>query len=181
VSIFVFTQPFRLTKRIEAGEAEWRGGRWELKDATVFDFVSGTVKKYKSLVSTALEDPEIFKEETRKPAEMNFYELYMYYKRLENAGFKNLKYVVEMYGKLAYPVVNFVMILFGVAIALSTRIGGGLRSAGLGLVVVIGYWIVLSISLSLGNTGTISPAIAPWISPAIFGISGVYLFVRIRE
>ena len=180
VSIFILNPSFKLEKRIEAEEAEWIDNRWELKDATVFDFHNNT-KRRKDLVFTELEEPKIFREEMRKPGEMNFYELYAYYKRLENAGFKNLKYIVELYAKLAYPAVNFVMILFGVALALNTRLGGGLRAAGLGLVVIVGYWLVLSISLSLGNTGTVSPALAPWISPLVFGISGGYMFIRIKE
>jgi lipopolysaccharide export system permease protein len=180
ISIFVLDPSFEIKKRIEAEEAEWIDNRWELKNATVFDFHNNT-KRFNTLVYTGLEEPKIFREEMRKPEEMNFSELYAYYKRLENAGFKNLKYIVELYGKLAYPTVNFVMILFGVALALNTRLGGGLRAAGLGLVVIIGYWVVLSMSLSLGNTGTVSPVLAPWIGPVVFGITGGYMFVRIKE
>ncbi|MCK5511355.1 MAG: LptF/LptG family permease [Thermodesulfovibrionia bacterium] len=180
ISIFILSPSFEIQKRIEAEEAEWIDNRWKLKNATVFDFNNDT-KRHKALIYTGLEEPNIFREEMRKPGEMNFSELYAYYKRLENAGFKNLKYIVELYGKLAYPTVNFVMILFGVALALNARLGGGLRAAGLGLVVIIGYWLVLSISLSLGNTGTVSPALAPWIGPVVFGITGGYMFVRIKE
>lgn len=180
VSIFNFSPSFELVKRIEADEAEWIDGKWELKNATTFHFGSKTTK-HKSLVFTGLEEPKIFREEMRRPEEMNFAELYAYYHRLEIAGFKNLKYVVDLYGKLAYPTVNFVMIIFGIALALNSRLGGGMRAAGLGLVVIIFYWLIFSISLSLGNTGTIPPSLAPWISPAVFGIAGCYMFIRIKE
>jgi lipopolysaccharide export LptBFGC system permease protein LptF len=73
------------------------------------------------------------------------------------------------------------MIIFGVALALNTKLGGGLRAAGLGLIVIIGYWLILSICLAFGNTGLIYPELAPWISPALFGISGWYMFRRIKE
>jgi lipopolysaccharide export system permease protein len=112
---------------------------------------------------------------------MNFFELYDYYKRLERAGFKNNRYVVELYGKLAHPLVNFVMIIFGIALALNSRWGGGIRAAGLGLLVIVFYWMIFSVSISLGNTGTLPPALAPWVSPAIFGITGGYMFLRIKE
>ncbi|MCK5139015.1 MAG: LptF/LptG family permease, partial [Thermodesulfovibrionia bacterium] len=119
ISIFILSPSFEIQKRIEAEEAEWIDNRWKLKNAAVFDFNNDT-KRHKALIYTGLEEPNIFREEMRKPGEMNFYELYAYYKRLENAGFKNLKYIVELYAKLAYPAVNFVMILFGVALALNT-------------------------------------------------------------
>ncbi len=181
VSIFNFDPSFKLTKRTEADEAEWIHGSWTLKNTSVFDFDSNTTARYKTLVFTAMEEPKIFREEMRKSEEMNFYELYVYYKRLENAGFKNLRYIVDLYTKLAYPTVNFVMIVFGIALALNMKHGGGMRAAGLGLVVIVAYWIIFSISLSLGNTGIIPPSLAPWISPFLFGTAGCYMFLKIRE
>ena len=181
VSVFSFNPSFKLTKRLEADEAEWTDGMWELKNATIFDFDQNKTTRHKTMFFTALEEPKIFQEERRKPEEMNFAELYAYYHRLERAGFRNLRYVVDLYGKLAYPLVNFVMIIFGIALALNSRFGGGLRAAGLGLLVILSYWLIFSLSISLGNTGAIPPPLAPWISPAIFGFSGSYMYLRIKE
>ena len=181
ISIFNFDNAFGLIRRTEAESARWVNNRWELDNVTVFDFSGNKTTKHKSIVSQAIEEPRIFKEEMRKPEEMNFFELYAYYKRLEKAGFKNLKYVVDLYGKLAYPMVNFVMVLFGIALVLNSRLGGGLKAAGLGIVVSICYWLIYSISASLGNTGAIPPWLAPWIGPVLFSTGGGYMYLRIRE
>jgi lipopolysaccharide export system permease protein len=181
VSIFKLSPFFQMTKRIEADEGEWANGTWKLKNVTVFDFDSAEIKSFSEFDFDALEEPKIFIEEMKKPAEMNFMELYNYYKRLEKAGFKNNRYVVELYGKLAHPIVNFVMIIFGIALALNSRFGGGIRAAGLGLIVIVSYWMILSVSMSLGNTGTLPPAFAPWIGPAVFCIAGSYLYIKIKE
>jgi lipopolysaccharide export system permease protein len=180
-SIFSFNSSFGLEKRIEAEEAEWVDGFWKLKNVTVFDFTEHTTKRYEHLISTALEEPKIFREEIKKPKEMNFMELYAYYSRLEKAGFKNLKYTVRLYEKLAYPTINFVMILFGIALALNTSWGGGIRAAGLGVIISVLYWLLYSVSISLGNTGVLKPWIAPWISPAVFGLAGFVLYLWIKE
>ncbi len=180
VSIFSFIPSFELIKRIEAESAKWIDGRWELKDATVFDFNHKTVAGHKSIASDAIEEPKIFKDEMRKPEEMNFFELYAYHKRLERAGFKNPRYIMELYGKLAYPMVNFVMVLFGVALALQSRLGGGMRAVGLGLLVSLFYWLIYSVSISMGNTGNLPPWFAPWVGPLLFGIAGGYLYFRIK-
>ncbi len=90
---------------------------------------------------------------------MNFMELYTYYSRLEKAGFKNLKYTVRLYEKLAYPSINFVMIVFGIALALNSNWGGGIRAAGLGIIISIVYWLSYSVSISLGNTGMLQEQI----------------------
>lgn len=180
-SIFSFNQSFGLEKRIEADEAEWVNGVWNLKNVTIFDFNNDITEIHDLVVSTALEDPKVFREEIKKPKEMNFMELYSYYSRLEKAGFKNLKYSVRLYEKLAYPTINFVMILFGIALALNASLGGGIRAAGTGVIISILYWLLYSVSISFGNTGVLKPWLAPWISPAVFGIAGSVLYLRIKE
>jgi len=180
-SIFNFNDTFGFEKRIEANEAVWVDGIWKLHDVTVFNFKDNSTIKYESLITTALEEPNIFREEIKRPKEMNFMELYSYYSRLEKAGFKNLKYTVRLYEKLAYPSINFVMILFGVALALNSRWGGGVKAAGLGVIVSVFYWLLYSFSISLGNTGFLKPWLAPWISPAVFCIAGSIMYMRIKE
>lgn len=181
IGIYVFDPSFVIEKRIEAEEGEWVDGIWRLKNVTVFDFSNDTISKHDSLTTHAIEEPKIFREEMKKPEEMNFMELHRYYSRLENAGFRNVKYVMRLYEKLSYPTVNFVMILFGLTISLNARWGGGIRSAGLGIAISVIYWLIYSISISLGNTGSVPPWFAPWISPLIFGIAGSIMFVRMKE
>lgn len=181
ISIFSFNDSFGLDKRIEAEKGMWTDKKWELQNVTVFDFTRKTTEKYDSLVSTALEEPKIFREEMKKPQEMNFVELKAYYSRLENAGFKNLKYMVRLYEKLAYPTINFIMILLAVPLSLNTKWGGGIRAAGVGVIVCVFYWLIYSLSVSLGNTGVLPPWMAPWIGPAIFCIAGGVLYYQIQE
>ncbi len=180
-SIFNFTDSFGLEKRIEADEAVWTNGAWELKNVKVFDFANNSTKKYKTLISTVIEEPRIFREEMKKPEEMNFAELYTYYKRLEKAGFKNLKYVVRLYEKLSYPAINFIMMLLGLSLALHSRWGGGIKAAGFGVVVSIIYWLLYSTAISLGNIGILPAWLAPWICPVIFGLTGGIMYWNIKD
>jgi lipopolysaccharide export system permease protein len=180
-SIFNFSTSFGLEKRTEAEEAVWMNGGWDLKNVTVFDFSNQTTKRYDSLRSTAIEEPGIFKEEVRKPEEMNFAELYAYYKRLEKAGFKNLKYIVRLYEKLSYPTINFFMALFGISLALHSRWGGGIKAAGFGVIVSIIYWVLYSTGISLGNMGILPPLLASLICPVVFGITGGIMYRNIKE
>jgi len=161
--------------------AEWVGEGWLLKDVTVYDLDEDTTRRFKNLFSTALEEPRIFREEMKRPDEMNFIELYKYYNRLEKAGFRNTKYIIRLYEKLAYPTVNFIMVLFALSLALNAGWGGGIWSAGVGILIIVLYWLIYSISISLGNTDAIPPWSAPWIGPVLFGVAGVVLFTRIRE
>lgn len=179
--IYIFNDSFALVKRIEAEEGEWKDGAWELKNVKIFDFTENKTSKLGSFTTTALEEPNLFREEMRKPDEMNFAELYSYYNRLENAGFKNLKYMVRLYEKLAYPMVNFIMILFGIAISLNTKVGGGIKAASLGIGISVLYWLVYSISISLGTTSLIPPWFAPLLAPVLFGLTGSFMLLKIKE
>jgi len=180
-SIFKFTPSFGLDKRIEADGAEWAGEVWNLKNVKVFDIANNITKGHDSLITNLLEEPKIFREEMKKPREMNFLELHAYYSRLQKAGFKNLKYLVRLYEKLAYPAINFVMILFGIALALNSNWGGGIRAAGLGIIISVVYWLSYSINISLGNTGILQPWLAPWVSPIVFCIGGGIMYSKINE
>ena len=90
VSIFSFSPSFKLLRRIEADEAEWIDGRWELRNVTIFDFEHNDITRNKSLVFTALEEPKLFREEMKKTEEMNFVELYSYYKDLKGQVLKTI-------------------------------------------------------------------------------------------
>ena len=73
------------------------------------------------------------------------------------------------------------MILFGISLALNSNWGGGVRAAGLGIIISIVYWLSYSVSISLGNTGIVQPWLAPWISPIFFGIAGGIMYSKINE
>lgn len=181
ISIFNFSPLFGLEKRIEADEAVWTDGVWKLRNVTVFNITEEAIQKHDVLIYSALEEPNIFREEMKKPEEMNFAELYTYYTRLENAGFKNIKYVVRLYEKISYPMINFVMILFGLSLSLHSKWGGGIKAAGVGVIASVIYWLIYSMSISLGTAGSLPPSIAPWIGPVVFGIAGGILYLRIRD
>lgn len=181
ISIFNLDKDFRLIRRIEADKAEWKGIGWLLEDVTVYEINDETTIKHETLPTTTIESPEIFKKEVKAPEEMNFIELYRYYRRLEMAGFKNIKYIIRLYEKLSYPTINFIMVLFGISLSLNTKLGGGIWATGMGIITIALYWLIYSISISLGNAGAIPAWIAPWIGPILFSIAGTVLFLRIRE
>ncbi|MEN8262238.1 MAG: LptF/LptG family permease [Nitrospirota bacterium] len=180
-SIFNFNPQFGLEKRIEAEQGTWINDKWELNKVTVFDFKNKTSETVDTLISTALEEPKIFREEMKKPKEMNFIELQAYYSRLEKAGFKNIKYIIRLYEKLAYPTINFIMILIAIPLSLHSKLGGGIRAAGLGVIICVIYWLLYSVIISISNTGLLPPWLAPWIVPVLFCIVGSVMFVKIKE
>ncbi len=188
-----------LAERIEAESAEWRPalvpassgaaaarntdgkGAWYLKNVTSYDIKTGTVVKSRELKTNVIDSPEVFRENTQKPEEMNVRELSAYTKRLKNAGFRNTKLVVDIQSRISYPLINLIMLVLGVALATRGVVGGGLITAAVGIFISLLYWVAYTLCLSMGYTGIFPAIVAAWLVPALFGMLAFYLFRTIPE
>src|SRR5437879_10947281 len=72
---------------------------------------------------------------------MSYRELKDYVAQLEGAGFQVRKYLVELYSKLSFPLVNLVMVLVAIPFALQSPRGGRLFGIGLAIVIMAGYLV----------------------------------------
>ncbi|MBU4319993.1 MAG: LptF/LptG family permease [Nitrospinae bacterium] len=184
----------RLRERIEAGEARWidakgsdlpderrAGGKWVLENVTVYDMEQSSIKNHKSLEYPFIGPPSVFAEEIRKPEDMGIRELFRYTKRLEEAGFRNLKLLVDLNSKISYPVVNFFMVLLGISLPMRGKAGGGLATTAIGIFISLLYWVSHAMSLSMGYAGIVPPIIAAWFVPLAFAVIAVKFFRKIHE
>ncbi|MDO8747004.1 MAG: LptF/LptG family permease, partial [Thermodesulfovibrionales bacterium] len=176
----------RLIERIEAEEAKWiadkgSDGKWVLENVTVYDMKQSSIKNYKSLEYQFIGPPSVFAEEIRKPEDMGIKELLRYTKRLEEAGFKNLKLLVDLNSKISYPVVNFFMVLLGISLPMRGKAGGGLATTAIGIFISLIYWVSHAMSLSMGYAGILPPIIAAWFVPLVFAVIAVKFFRKIHE
>jgi lipopolysaccharide export system permease protein len=180
IIIFVTENNF-LREKILAEKAIWIGQAWVLQNVTRYDFVSGEIAKLASMDYPDLESPDFFAKEMKSTEEMGVFELYRYLGRLKKAGFRNTKLMVDINSKISFPVINLFMMLLGIALAVRAGFGGGLFSAGLGLLTSLAYWFSYTLSLSMGYAGIIPPLISAWIVPLLFGTFAVALFLNIQE
>jgi lipopolysaccharide export system permease protein len=199
ISIFKFDKE-GLKERIDADIAEWEGDVWRLKKVTLYDIASGRTIAIKETTYPSMESPKIFHSEMWKVEEMTLQELIKYQRRLNEAGFKNIKLIVDISSRLSYPLVNMFMLLLGISLSIGGdfaeqrllqvmssqkikegKVGSGVIAAGLGLLISLVYWFGYSLFLSLGYTGTIPPIIAPWIVPIVFAGVSVYLYSQVPE
>jgi len=176
----------RLIERMEAEEAEWldiKGstGRWRLKNVISYNVQSGSINRYEELEYPLIESPALFAEDIQKPEEMGIKELFRYTKKLEEAGFKNLKLIVDLNAKVSYPFINFFMVLLGLSLSMRGRTGGGLVTTAIGIFISLLYWFGHTMALSMGYAGILPPVVATWLVPVIFGIIAINLFAKIRE
>ena len=111
---------------------------------------------------------------------MSFRELRDYVSRLESAGFQVRKYLVDLYSKLSFPLVNLVMVLVAIPFALQSPRGGRLFGIGLAIGIMAGYLVVHYIALAFARADLLPPLIAAWAANIIFTGIGVSLMLRAR-
>ena len=180
ISIFISGENF-LKEQISAREAIWDGKIWVLHNVRKYHVETGEMEKIEQMEYAGLESPDLFTSELKTPGEMGIYELYRYIQRMKNAGFSNLKLIVDLNSRISFPLINIFMMLLGIALSSRGKKGGGLFTAGLGLLISIFYWLGFTFSLSIGYAGIIPPVLAAWSIPFLFGAFAVYMFATMPE
>ena len=183
VTILELDREFRLTGRLDARRAHWTAGGWELSDGAYREI--GPEGKVQTVPFgwTALdlkEELEDFLRIQKPVSTMSFWELRDYIGQLEAAGFQIRKYLVELYSKLSFPLVNLVMVLVAIPFALQSPRGGRLVGIGLAIVIMAGYLVVHYVALAFARADLLPPLIAAWTANVIFVGIGVSLMLRAR-
>lgn len=180
ISIFISGRDF-LKEQIMAQEALWDGTSWILNNVKIYHVETGETENISSMRYPDLESPDLFAEELKTSDEMGISELFRYIQRQKSAGFSNLKLIVDLNSKISFPLINIFMMMLGIALSSRGKKGGGLVTAGLGLLISLIYWLGYTFSLSLGYAGIIPPVLAAWLIPFLFGVLSVYLFLKTPE
>src|SRR6185436_2298466 len=74
------------------------------------------------------ETPEDLEKESPEPAEMNYFELMDYVQKLRASGARVANYLVDLHLKLAFPLINLIIVVIGASLATRLR----LQSAAIG-------------------------------------------------
>ena len=126
------------------------------------------------------EDIDEFTRIQKPVTSMSYWELRDYVAKLEAAGFQVKKYLVELYSKLSFPLVNLVMVLVAIPFALQSPRGGRLFGIGLAIIIMAGYLVVHYVALAFARADLLPPLIAAWTANVIFMGIGVSLLLRAR-
>ena len=183
VTILELDRDFRLTNRLDARRAHWTAGGWELSEGAYREISSEGKVQTVPFGWTALDLKEELDDFLRiqKPVStMSFWELRDYISQLEAAGFQIRKYLVELYSKLSFPLVNLVMVLVAIPFALQSPRGGRLFGIGLAIIIMAGYLVVHYVALAFARADLLPPLIAAWTANVIFMGIGVSLLLRAR-
>jgi LPS export ABC transporter permease LptF/LPS export ABC transporter permease LptG len=185
LQVFDFDGAHRLSRRLYAQDAHYIGeGAWMFSNGWARSFNGVEVSDFEPLEGPRVvrypETPDYFDSEIRPPEQMRYLELREYIDDLAGSGQPVPELRVQLYNKIAFPVVSLVMAL--VALPFAFRLGrqGALYGIGLSILLGMVFLGVFAFFRTLGEAGALPPAVAVWSPGAIFGILAVYLFLGVK-
>ena len=184
VTVLEVEQPtFRRNSRLDARRAHWTPEGWELMDGAFREFGKKGEVQTIPFVVTAIdlrEEIEDFTKVSKPIAAMSYRELKEYVVRLEATGYQVKKYMVELYSKLSFPLVNLIMVLVAIPFSLQSPRGGRLFGIALAIAIMAGYLVVHYVALAFARADLLPPLLAAWTANIIFLGLGTSLLLRAR-
>ena len=183
----VSLQEFRageLRRRIDAAEATWDGSRWVFASGFLRTFEDGrevATPFARMAVDGIAERPEDFAKELRSPDQMNFLELRRYIDRLRASGARVANYLVDLHLKLAFPLVNVIVVMIGAAVATRLRLQSAAIGFGLSIAIAFVYYGFMRTGQALGHNGALPPYVAAWMGDVAFGAVGIVMMVQAQR
>jgi lipopolysaccharide export LptBFGC system permease protein LptF len=173
---------FQPLERLDAKRAHWTGTSWSFEDGSQRQFSADhkirTEMFDKKIVE--MDPPAYFTREVREADQMNYTELQRYVADLQRSGFDVGRLTVDLYRKISFPMVSFIMALIGVPFSFKTGRKGAFYGIGFCLAIGIIYWLTFELFGKLGGINQLSPVVAAWFPNIIFGASGFWMMLRMK-
>ena len=171
---------WRLASQTYAAAAEYRGA-WTARTGWTQEFsVSPPTWRAFAQQAIPLEKPDYFKTEDPDAEMMTVAQLRRSVKDLSATGANVVPQQVDLQRKIAFPFVTFVMTLLAVPFGVTTGRRGALYGIGLGIVLALSYWFVMSVFVAVGKAGLLPPVLAAWTPNIIVSASAIYLLLTAK-
>ena len=190
LSVFEFDpDDHRLTRRRFAQKATYTADarpdaepQWALEHGWVREFAAANEVRFASFTDQVqrFEPADYFITEASEPNLMNFAQLRTYIDELRASGYNVLEHEVGLHRKVAFPFVTLVMTLIAVPFAVTTGRRGAMYGIGVGIVLALVYWVMISVFAAFGASGVLDPMLAAWSPNLIFGAVAAYLLLTVR-
>lgn len=172
----------RLVERIFAKRGVWEDSVWTLKNVWRRKFSERGISEYDSREYEASRilkvNPEELSQSKENPLNLPFGQLLSYIQRMEKSGQVSNRERVELFSRISYPFMSFIILFFGCPLALEVKRRGLIFGFGLGILSSFVFWGIIQLFKELGVKGTMLPSLAATIPYLVFLGIGIYLLSR---
>ena len=179
----------RLKEQIEANVMRWKDSGWVFENG-IYRFFSDSLEesqgeefqRFSQLERSDIKiKPEAFTKPQKNPEEMNYRELFEYTRVKKKAGEDVSAEQTDLHMKLAYPLISFILVLFGSPLAANPRRGSLTINFAITMAIAFVYWFLLRTAQTFGHTQKLPPFLAAWITNFVFAGLGVFLLIKAKK
>jgi lipopolysaccharide export system permease protein len=175
-----------LRVRYDADEMFWNDStkRWHLVNGSERKFynASENLFQFKIFDIGVLNfTPDDIKKKQEKPEEMNYPDLKHFITNQQRAGHEASRWLVDYYGKIAFPFASVIVVLFGIPFSSIKRRSGLGVEFGIAIGVSFLYMIFLQISQAFGYNGDLHPLLTAWLANIVFFLAGLFVLFKVPK
>jgi len=172
----------KLVRTLKSEELLWGLEGWYFREGEIFTYQEDAVIPVRVTEgynpSGFTKTPAEVIKLTRRPEEMNWWELKWYLENTEMSTNNRRRYEVQLHLKTAFPFACFVFALLGTPLALQSQRRTSSAGLGICLLNVIFYYLLMALGTFLGQSGATSPWVGAWLQNLVIGGFGLYLFLK---
>ena len=166
---------------LQAKEGKTSPKGWEFEKGAAY-----TIANDGQVLNTTLFDTSVVKfgldlsKEMNKnlAKEMNFTKLMKYLTKNDISYKERRAYTIELFDKIALPLTTLVFVLLGVPLAITPPRVRYNRGFLFSILIIFAYYLVLALSISFGEEGSLLPFLAAWLPNIILTIWGTWLYYK---
>ncbi len=170
-----------IEKRIDAEYMTYTNGVWNLVNVEIRTFTEDgeNLETFETMPAPfIIVSPSDFARIDIKPEEMNYLKLRKYIKTIREKGGDASEWLVDLYLKISFPFVSFVIVFFGAPMVAGSTRRGKAASFGIALVICFIYYSLINACQILGRNGTLQPISAAWLPNGLFFVVGIIMHFR---
>jgi lipopolysaccharide export system permease protein len=166
-----------LKRIIEADKVVWEDEKWHFYNGIMYGVGAEavTVVKFDTQNIYLERTPQQIATKVKQPDKMTARELRQEIKEIQSVGGDISRFAVQYYMKFAISFACLVFALIGVPLGMQPQRRSTSYGFGLSIVIIFIYYIVLTISSTLGQSGDIPPFLGAWAPNIIFMLVGLGL------
>ncbi|MFQ6002897.1 MAG: LptF/LptG family permease, partial [Candidatus Zixiibacteriota bacterium] len=191
----------RLKEEVQAKKMSWTKAGWVFENGRERIFTNSSsepvmpesatsaeqagVEKYDTFDRRLRPDlkikPEVFAQRQKKPEEMGYFELSEYVKIKKRSGQVVAKETTDLYLKISFPFVNFIIVLFGAPLTANPKRSGVAIGFAISLFISFVYYTLIRMGQSFGYSEKLPPLLAAWSANILFAVLGTMLLIKAKK
>ena len=148
-------------------------------DSTEINSTDSTLKTSVRILPLPInKTPEDFYDVETEPDAMSYKSLRRFIKQRITHGISVSTYLPDLYAKISFPLISFLITIVVIPFSVISSRGGSIaKSIILSISVSFAYYVVHSLSVSMGQAELITPFISAWLANLIIGTIGAILLL----